>query len=272
VICDINHIEGGIFMVNDYEYFKKEVYKITGIDLSAYKEKQMKRRIDTLIRRHHLDSYDSFVAKMKNDNEILEEFVNYLTINVSEFYRNPDQWILLEEKVLPLLKERFSNDIKIWSAACSTGDEPYTISMIFSKHMGKNSYKITATDIDKQVLKIAQNGEYNQKALSGLPKEYYDKYFTRQGDVCVVDKSLKSTINFKSHNLLSDPFPKDLSLIVCRNVLIYFTEEVKEEIFKKFYNSLSPGGILFLGATEQMINYKQIGYIRKASFFFEKPL
>ena len=259
-------------MINDYEYFKREVYNITQIDLNLYKEKQMKRRIDTLILRHHLDGYESFVRLIKNDPDILEEFVNYLTINVSEFYRNPDQWRILDDEVIPTLMTRFEN-IKIWSAACSTGDEPYTLAMVFAKHLSKSKFSIYATDLDKQVIKEAQLGEYSEKSLAGLPKEYFNAYFTKNADSnYTVDVSLKKLIKYERHNLLKDPFPKNLSLIVCRNVLIYFTEEAKDKIFEQFYESLAPGGILFLGATEQMMNYKQIGFIRKASFFFEKPL
>lgn len=256
----------------DYEYFKSEVYRITQIDLNAYKEKQMKRRIDTLILRHHLKGYQDFVNSLKNDKEVLEEFVNYLTINVSEFYRNPDQWKILENDIIPLVKERFGNNIKIWSAACSTGDEPYTLCMVFNKYCKNSDYNIYASDIDKQVLAQAQTGIYSKKSVSGLPKDFIDRYFKVTGDSYKVDSSLKNNINFDRHNLLLDPYPNNVSLIVCRNVLIYFTEEAKDEIFRKFYNSLAPGGILFLGATEQMMNYKEIGYERKASFFFEKPL
>ena len=149
-------------MLNDYESFKKEVYNLTKIDLNAYKEKQMKRRIDTLILRHHLTGYDSFVNSLRTDKDVLEDFVNYLTINVSEFYRNPDQWEILEKEVIPLLKERFNSDIKIWSASCSTGDEPYSLAMSFNKQMKPTDYSIYATDIDKQVLDQAKNG-YGKK-------------------------------------------------------------------------------------------------------------
>ena len=259
-------------MEYDYEYFKKEIYKLTKIDLNAYKEKQMKRRIDTLIMRHKIRGYDNFVAKLKEDSSVLEEFVSYLTINVSEFYRNPEQWEILENQVLPLLEQRFGSNIKIWSAACSTGDEPYTISMLFSEHMKKSDYSIYATDLDKTVLAVAKEGVYSKKSLLGLPAKYKEKYFKNQGDDDYkVDLMLKNTIKFERHNLLLDTYPKNLSLIVCRNVLIYFTEEAKAEIFKKFYDSLAPGGVLFLGATEQIMDYREIGYIRKASFFFEKP-
>ena len=259
-------------MINDYESFKKEVYNLTKIDLNAYKEKQMKRRIDTLILRHHLTGYDSFVNSLRTDNDVLEDFVNYLTINVSEFYRNPDQWEILERDVIPLLKKRFNSDIKVWSAACSTGDEPYSLAMTFNKQMKPTDYSIYATDIDKQVLDQAKNGVYSKKSIALLPKEYAVKYLKPTTEQTFqIDPSLKKSIEFERHNLLLDPFPKNVSLIVCRNVLIYFTEEVKEVLFEKFYESLAPGGILFLGATEQMINYKQIGYERLASFFFEKP-
>ena len=260
-------------MAADYEYFKKEIFKLTSIDLNSYKEKQMKRRIDNLITKNKITGYDNYVNALKTDKALFDEFINYITINVSEFYRNPDQWKILEDNVIPALKTRFPGNVKIWSAACSTGDEPYTLAMVFNKQMKPTDYSIYATDIDKQVLGQAANGVYSKKSIAGLPKEYIEKYITATTEhTYKIDSSLKKSIRFEKHNLLLDPFPKNLSLIVCRNVLIYFTEEAKEDLFEKFYESLAPGGILFLGATEQMMNYKQIGYERLASFFFEKPM
>ena len=129
-------------MVYDYEYLKREVYNLTKIDLNAYKEKQMKRRIDTLIAKHHIVGYDKYVQVLKTDKALFDEFVNYLTINVSEFYRNPDQWKIMDEEVIPTLISRFGKNLKIWSAACSTGDEPYSLVMAFSKHLPLNQIKI----------------------------------------------------------------------------------------------------------------------------------
>ena len=117
-------------MAYDYEYFKKEVYKLTQIDLNAYKEKQMKRRIDTLIERYKLDGYDSFLKSLRSDKDFLDDFMNYLTINVSEFFRNPDQWNILDRTIVPELLDKFGNRLNIWSAACSTGDEPYSLVML----------------------------------------------------------------------------------------------------------------------------------------------
>lgn len=258
-------------MIYDYEYFKTQVLALTKIDLNCYKEKQMKRRIDTLINRHNLDGYEAFLGKLKCDTALLEEFVNYLTINVSEFYRNPDQWNILDKDVFPELIRNFGQQLTIWSAACSTGDEPYSLVMALSRHVPLSRIKILATDIDKQVLAAAKAGVYSEKSLVGVPADLKQKYFTKIGSSYKIADEIKARVEFREHNLLKDPYPKNVDLIVCRNVLIYFTEEAKDEIFRKYYESLSPGGILFLGSTEQMMNYRQVGYERKASFFFGKP-
>ncbi len=256
----------------DYEYFKEQVLRLTKIDLNAYKEKQMKRRIDTLISRHHLEGYHEFLELIQQDCDVMEEFVNYLTINVSEFYRNPDQWDILDKDVFPVLFERFGQQITIWSAACSTGDEPYSLVMALSRYLPLSKIKIIATDIDKQVLIAAKNGIYPAKSLEGVPADLKAKFFEQEGSLYRISDDVKKCVEFREHNLLRDTYPQNVNLIVCRNVLIYFTEEAKDEIFKKFYASLSDGGVLFLGSTEQMIGYKEIGYTRRASFFFERPM
>ncbi|MBQ7972850.1 MAG: protein-glutamate O-methyltransferase CheR [Lachnospiraceae bacterium] len=259
-------------MVYDYEYFKKQVLALTKIDLNCYKEKQMKRRIDTLINRHEIVGYDAFVERIKKDPAMMEEFVNYLTINVSEFYRNPDQWVILDKQILPELISRFGNSLTVWSAACSTGDEPYSLVMALSRHVPLSRIRIIATDIDKQVLATAKNGVYSEKSVANVPADLKQKFFTRVGTLYRISDDVKRCVDFREHNLLRDDYPKNVDLIVCRNVLIYFTEEAKDGIFKKFYNALSPGGVLFLGNTEQMMGYKDVGYERKTSFYFEKPV
>ena len=138
-------------MTDSYEVFKEKVFQLTKINLNAYKERQMKRRIDSLIAKHGYTSYISYVEALKKDRKQLEEFINYLTINVSEFYRNPEQWTLLESLIMPEILKK-SPSPKIWSAACSTGDEPYSLVMLLSKFMQLNRIHILATDIDKQVI------------------------------------------------------------------------------------------------------------------------
>lgn len=257
-------------MADDYEFFKTKIFSMTGIDLSSYKERQMKRRIDSMIQRHKCDGYNAFVDLIKNNNDVFEEFVSYLTINVSEFYRNVDQWKYMDEVVIPELINKFGKNLKIWSAACSTGDEPYSLVMALSKHIPLDSIKIYATDIDKQILEKANIGLYNAKSIEGVPEEFKKKYFTQVGSSYKISDSIKSRVTFAQHNLLADKYPTDCNMIVCRNVLIYFTEEAKEEIFRKYASSLCKGGFLFIGSTEQIINYAELGYTRKNSFFYEK--
>lgn len=257
-------------MTYDYEYFKREIMALTTIDLNSYKERQMKRRIDTLISKHGINGYDQYVKALKNDKTYFEEFVNYITINVSEFYRNPDQWEILDRVVIPELIQKFGKNLKVWSAACSTGDEPYSLVMALSKHIPLNQIKIIATDLDKQVIAKAKVGLYSDKSIVAVPDEMKRKYFTKVGPSFKISDEIKARVEFREHNLLKDTYLTDCNLIVCRNVLIYFTEEAKDMVFRKFNSSLVQGGLLFVGSTEQVINYRQIGYDRRNSFYYVK--
>ena len=258
-------------MTYDYEYFKKEILALTTIDLNSYKEKQMKRRIDTLIDKHQISGYDNYVKGLKTDKVLFDEFINYITINVSEFYRNPEQWKFLDEQIIPELIQKFGRNLKIWSAACSTGDEPYSLVMALSRHIPLNQIKIYATDLDKQVMAKAKVGLYPEKSIAAVPDDFKKKYFTQVGPSYKISDEIKARVEFKEHNLLKDAYPTDCDLIVCRNVLIYFTEEAKDEVYRKFCKSLKNGGILFIGSTEQIIAHKDVGFDRKSSFFYIKP-
>ncbi len=257
-------------MTDNYESFKADVLQLTKIDLNAYKERQMKRRIDSLIGKHHYTTYRQYVDALRKDRALFDEFVNYLTINVSEFYRNPEQWVTLEKKILPELMKK-SSSLKIWSAACSTGDEPYSLVMLLSKFMPLSKIRIMATDIDLQVLDKARMGLYNIKSLKGLPDEFLRKYFTKVNDTNYqISSDIKNCVEFKQHNLLKDTYPVQCDLIVCRNVLIYFTEEAKDDIYRKFNAALKPDCFLFVGSTEQIIQPEKLGYHTYQSFFYQK--
>lgn len=256
----------------DYEYLKKRIMQITGVDLNAYKENQMKRRLDTLINKRKFSGYEEYCDHVKNDKEVREEFLGYMTINVSEFYRNPDQWEFLDKEVIPELIRKFGKNLKIWSAACSTGDEPYSLVMALSKHLPLNMIRIYATDIDNQILAQAKNGIYSDKSIKAVPQEFKDKYFEKIGTSYKISDEIKSRVTFKQANLLEKNYPKDYHMIVCRNVLIYFTEEAKDDVFRRFNESLVNEGVLFIGSTEQIINYKSMNYVRKNSFFYEKKI
>lgn len=256
--------------MDNYEAFKESVLRLTKIDLSSYKEKQMRRRIDSLIKKNGCASYDEYVKLLKTSTDVFDEFVNFLTINVSEFYRNAEQWDLLVNEFVPELIRKFGTNLKIWSAACSTGDEPYSLVMALSKHIDISKIRIHATDIDKQVIATAKVGLYSEKSIANVPEEYKKKYFTQIGKSYQISDQIKRCVSFEQQNLLRDPYPKNCDLIVCRNVLIYFTDEAKTAVYEKFADSIKDGGILFIGSTEQVPDYKRMGYKRRYSFYYEK--
>ena len=256
-------------MADNYENFKKSVLSLCGINLGAYKENQMKRRIDSLIARNRVDGYNSFVDLIRNDRSKLDEFVGFITINVSEFWRNPEQWEILQNKLLPdIIKD---DGVKVWSAACSTGDEPYSLAMLLNSYLPTSKIKIHATDIDKQVLAKARSGIYSEKSIKGLPESFRRKYFVHLGDGAYeISEEIRKCVFFKEHDLLSSIYPMDFDLIVCRNVLIYFTDEAKDGIIRRFYRSLKTNGVLFLGSTEQILYPKELGFVPISSFFYKK--
>ena len=199
-------------MLDNYETFKKDYLRLSGIDLNSYKESQMKRRIDNFISKYQILGYNDFLALLKRDTEVYDKFVTHLTINVSEFYRNPAQWNTLATHIIPGLIQKFGKRLKIWSAACSTGDEPYSLAMVLSEFVPLNQIQIIATDLDNQVLDKARKGYYTEKSIKGLPKKYRDKFIeTDATDVVKISNELKSCIMFKQHDLLKD-MPWRLSL------------------------------------------------------------
>ncbi|MGL4798124.1 MAG: CheR family methyltransferase [Cellulosilyticaceae bacterium] len=253
----------------DYTQFKEVFFKLSAIDLSAYKENQMKRRIDAMIRKQQCQGYSDFIDLIKKDKERYEEFMNYLTINVSEFFRNPIQWQTLEQEIIPsLLKKKRS--IKVWSAACSTGDEPYSLVMLLSKFMPLSQIQVLATDIDKEILARARKGQYIDKYIENVPEAFKTKYFNKKDTIYEVSEDIKKCVTFKEHNLLKDPYPQNIDLIVCRNVLIYFTEEAKNTIYTKFSEALTSEGVLFVGSTEQIIGAQKYGLAPCRVFFYQK--
>ncbi|WP_274364513.1 CheR family methyltransferase [Paenibacillus thermotolerans] len=253
----------------DYTAFVRDVKKLTGIDLSLYKEAQMKRRLTTLRERKGFGSFASFFVAMSKDKALMAEFLDRMTINVSEFWRNPNRWELLRTVFLPeLLKS--TGRLKCWSAACSTGEEPYSLAMILSKLGALKDSRITATDIDDNALARAKLGVYAAASLRDVPLDYRNAYFTPQGDMFAVTEDLKKTVVFKKGNLLTDTFETGHDLIICRNVMIYFTEEAKHELYHKFAKALRTGGLLFVGSTEQIFTPGQYGLESADTFFYRK--
>ncbi len=252
-----------------YERFKDLIFKKTEIDLSCYKERQMKRRIESLIKRNNFNSYEDYYNAINKDKKLYNEFINYLTINVSEFYRNPEQWEVLKNEIIPNLL-KYKKKLKVWSAACSTGEEPYSLVMVLSNFFPLNEIKVLATDIDREALSKAIVGMYTAKSIERVPKEFKNKYFTTVGNSYKIIDDIKRCVEFRQHNLLKDDYPSDCDLVICRNVMIYFTEKAKELMYKKFNRALSEHGILFVGSTEQIILSHRYNFKVCKTFFYKK--
>ncbi len=256
----------------DWAAFKKKLKAKTEIDLDLYKEPQMKRRIGNLVTRGGFDSFVNYFDHVAKDKDEFAAFIEYLTINVSEFYRTPDKFKKLETDVIPDLMKR-SPTLNIWSAGCSIGAEPYSLAMILKEMTPNKKHRILASDLDIEILAKAKKGIYVDNELKSLSPERREKYFTKlPEDKYAVKPEIKQCIEFKRHNLLKDPFEKGFDLILCRNVVIYFTEEAKDKLYRNFFAALKPGGILFVGATEAILNFRNMGYTSYQPFFYQRPL
>lgn len=256
-------------MDEGYYQFIAKIEEKTGVDLTLYKETQMKRRLTSLRNKRGYTHFDQYFQALDSDKQLLHEVMDRVTINVSEFYRNPKRWRVLKDSILPTLLKK-TNKISVWSAACSTGEEPYSIALMGAEHYPNATFDILATDIDDTVLEKARTGIYKEQALKKLPQYMKKKYFTEVDGLFQLDPQLKRRITFQKHNLLKDPYPGKKDLIICRNVLIYFTSDAKTAIYQLFRDTLTPYGILFVGSTEQIFNSQEFGLELEDTFFYRR--
>ncbi|WP_338021143.1 protein-glutamate O-methyltransferase CheR [Bacillus piscicola] len=254
--------------MDDFQQFMVKVKNKSGIDLSQYKENQMKRRLTSLRDRRGFTCFESYFASMEKDQALFDEFLERMTINVTQFFRNMPQWSILEKELPKLLAGK--TRIKAWSAACSTGEEPYSLAMLLMNMPSLQGIDIVATDLDENALRKAREASYTVESMKELPASYKTKYFHKESTHYKLAQEVKNNVTFKRHNLLSDPYERDVDLIICRNVMIYFTEETKKEIYQRFADALRPGGLLFVGNTEQIFQPKEFGLQLKRSFFYTK--
>lgn len=260
----------------EYERFKREVKQFIGVDLTQYKSAQMKRRIKSFITKHQVPTLTQFTNILGRNREMLALFKDFITINVTEFFRNEDKFEDLRVKMMPDLiqsmREQRRTTFKMWSAGCSTGAEAYTLAITMNEHFRGVPYSILATDIDTTVLAKAKQAEYKELEIRSVPKGILEKYFDARKDEgkWILKPEVKQNVSFSLNNLLQDPFQKGFDLILCRNVVIYFTEEAKDALYKKFFDALVDGGVLFIGGTESILNARQIGFKTNANLFYYK--
>ena len=254
----------------EYSYVTKRVLSLTNIDLGCYKDQQMRRRLDGLIARVGVPGVASYCKLLEKDREALDKLRDFLTINVSEFFRDQEPFIRLRTQVLPDLLQR-SSGIRIWSAGCSHGGEPYSVAMLLAELGGHQQHHILATDIDERILARARaGGPYTPADVKSVPKALLLKYFSPSDGSYWIKDQIRRAVQFKRHNFLSDPIPSGFDLVMCRNVIIYFSTEAKQRLFQKFAHSLKESGVLWVGGTETVLGAESVGLERMQSCFFHK--
>jgi chemotaxis protein methyltransferase CheR len=259
--------------MNDQEYvlLKSRVLKLLGIDLDAYKSTQMRRRLDSFVAHNAKGPATEFFRLLDTQAALRESLRNFITINVSEFFRDRASFEFLQTKVLPRLLQNRAR-LNIWSAGCSYGQEPYSLAMLLQEMAPHSPPRIVASDIDPiAIAKAKEGGPYTDDAVQNVPPAYYEKYFTGTPQGHFVSPKIKSRIEFKVQNLLNSRFEEGFDLILCRNVTIYFTDVVKNVLNRNFFNSLKTGGVLFIGGTEVILDMTKIGFVPLSPSFYLKP-
>lgn len=236
-----------------YNKVKRMITESAGLNTSGYRDEYLKRRFEIRLRATGANTYARYIIHLKKHPEEFTNLLNDLTINYTTFFRDSDVYQHIEKKLLP--KFLFSKTpIKIWSAGCASGEEPYSLSILVHKVFGpsltRNPVTIFASDIDKDALTKAQNGVYTARQLSTMDQRTIDKYFTKEGESYHVKDFLKSIIKFEQFDLMKAPMHVNLDLILCRNVMIYFSKEGQQHIHMNFYRALRDGGFFITGKSE----------------------
>lgn len=255
---------------SEWAGFFLAVKKAASLDLHQYKQEQLRRRVLTMVDSRGLKSLAEFGEFVKKDPANTRWFLDKMAINVSEMFRNPEKWKELEMQIIPELLKRTSR-LKIWSAGCSYGAEAHSLAVLLDAKF-PGSHQIFGTDIDQSVLEQARAGEFSDADVRGVPMEWRSRYFEQRGGKWFAKPQLKKYLNFRHGDLLHGTFESGFDLILCRNVVIYFNDEAKDRLYKRFFEALKPGGVLFVGGTERIFNAKTIGYETTIPFFYQKPM
>lgn len=258
----------------DFHLFQKKVQARTGLRLSDYKADQMRRRLGTLSQQAGFGSFLAFYAAMERDDALLAAFLDRMTINVTELLRNPERFDELSRDILPaLLSRRGALGLNVWSAGCSYGAEAYTVALLLHEAAPAVPRHIKGTDIDPAMLARADAPCFSEADMVNLSPARRQAHFQALATGgCRPGPHLAARTQFARHDLLTDPYPRaQYDLILCRNVLIYFTDEARERVYRGFWNALRPGGVLFVGGTERLSDHRALGFELVKSFFYRRP-
>jgi len=244
-----------------FELLKRVVTESTGFNCEQYKEAHFRRRINIRVRATNSESYEEYLRLLKKNSGEHEDLITALTINVSEFFRNPETFGVIEKEVIPLLirsrSDSLVKSIRIWSAGCATGEETYSLAILLHRVLGRDfdRYRISiiGTDIDNLSLEKARKGIYRENVLKNVDASIRESYFVRQGETYQVSDQLRNMIHFKRHDMISESSTNHFDLIICRNVMIYFKKEIQEHLQLNFHQALNRGGFFVIGKAETLL-------------------
>ena len=246
---------------NDYEQFRKVIYDECGITFSATNRSILDSRIKDLLRRKNLQTPAEYMDLVLKNPDEMKEMLDSVTTNLTRFFRNQPHFDAFINYVIPAVienkKKGVDRTIRVWSAGCSTGEEPYTIAMILKEIVPLGfDFKVTASDISLKSLMVGQQGFYADSKVDGIPANYLEKYFTKVEGGYQVKKELQDTIHFDYHNLKNDSGARNLDVVFCRNVLIYFDEAAQRAVIDRFWDAMAPQSYLFIGHSESLFGMK----------------
>jgi chemotaxis protein methyltransferase CheR len=245
----------------DFLELTRKISLERGFGCASYKEKCLRRRIAVRMRARGVHTYDDYARILDDDAAEYDRLLDALTINVTKLFRNWDAYAAISAAVVPALWHRETPRLRVWSAGCSSGDEPYSLAILFHRYASTQGMlaqigrvDVLGTDIDRQCLAAAERGQFGEGDFSDTPDELRSRYFTDTAPFTVAE-SIRSMVRFERRDLLSSPPPVErgaFDLIVCRNVLIYFDRELQNRVHALFYDSLVMFGILALGSKESL--------------------
>jgi chemotaxis protein methyltransferase CheR len=238
------------------------IYEMSGIYINDTKKYLIENRLSRILQEKKLKNFEDYLRLLQissNGNELTRLF-DAVTTNETYFFREPQQLNVFAEEIIPKVFEQKKGvkTIKIWSAACSSGEEPYTISMmLMEKRLLPKQFEIHASDLSEGVLVSAKRAAYNSYSVRNIPGPYLNKYFSNSNQSYTLNAAVKKTVKFMKVNLVDNKNTKPLrgmDIIFCRNVLIYFDARAKQKVVSNLYDNLNPGGYLLIGSSESLHN------------------
>ena len=260
-------------VADDYEPFCLAFRRLCGIDLLQYKRGQMERRIRSFVAGRDVDGLLAYAVLLEADAAELERFLDRLTINVSQLWRNPEQWEVLEQAILPDLARTAAipHRLRCWSAGCSYGAEAYTLAAVARRALPRAQIAILGTDIDARMVQRARAGVFSLDDARDAPTATLASHFSMVEGAWHAGDELKRLVTFEQADLLqARPLRESYDLVLCRNTVIYFTEDVRDALHGRLAHSLRPGGRLVVGATERVAAPAAHGLVPELPFVYRK--